>query len=213
MADIFSFLRGDRPALVRPVATSHPEMDAFSPLVEEAARVEMREAEAIARRGGLEAVTPCHLRGHAGWRRAAVERWFSRGADARRLGAWGATGGWARLPPTDGGRDLLRLPGGDVLKVALHEFGRASNLAEAGRWSAADPRVAPWLAPVVAAAPDGSWLVMRATEPAGAAAPRPASLPPELTGAVGDLGFPGHWGFLGDRPVLVEYAAAPCAPA
>lgn len=209
---LFDFL-GGRAGPSAAVPATHPAMTRFAPLLEGARRFEAGAIEEVRRRGGLAAVTPCHLRGHAGWERGALEAWFR---DYEASLPWGFATfvgnhdrDWQVRFPTDAGRRLYTL-GNDTLKVASHAHGRESNLAEARLWATAPASLAAWLAPVIAAAPDGSWLVMGHTFPAGVLAPTAASLPAELTHRVGDTAFPSHWGFIGERPVLVDYAARPC---
>jgi hypothetical protein len=209
---LFDFL-GGRAGPSAAVPSTHPAMARFAPLLEGALRFEAGALEEVRRRGGLAAVTPCHLRGHAGWERGALETWF-RDYEAAIPGGLAAfvsnhDRDWQPLPPTDAGRRLYAL-GNDILKVASHAHGRESNLAEARLWTRASAALSAWLAPVLAAAPDGSWLVMRHAYPAGVSAPTAATMPAELAREVGDTAFPSHWGFIGEQPVLVDYAARPC---
>lgn len=124
---------------------------------------------------------------------------MSRPATARRLSQLSGL----RVLGNGRHRVALALGRGRVLKLPIRSTGAPSNRAELRRWRGATAEQARHLMPVLAADPEGSWLVMARSEGAPADDPERLALAARL--GVGDA-HALNWGTYQGRPVLLDYA-------
>lgn len=123
-------------------------------------------------------------------------------AQERRFRVWMSDEGGVRVVGSGSTRIVLRLDHGSVLKVPMHG-GESSNVAEARLWARAKPRLERYLMPVLAADPQGRWLVMRYGDMP--AEPLREALRTLRQVGIEDIENADNWKELEDRPVLVDY--------
>jgi hypothetical protein len=94
----------------------------------------------------------------------------------------------------------------DVIVKRAHTGQEAHNLAEWKAYNSAPAHLRKWLCPVVACAPDGSWLLMRRAERVGACSGAECDQVERALGHyIRDL-HPGNIGIVDGRPVATDYA-------
>jgi len=108
------------------------------------------------------------------------------------------------------GRGVMRvgyeLGGGLMLKLALHDDGKAGNLAEWRAYHSAPADKREWLCPVVRVAADGAWLIMRMADDCGNVNWHDQDRIQAALGAfVADL-HGGNIGYVDGHPVATDYA-------
>lgn len=127
--------------------------------------------------------------------------------------------------PAGNGKDRIVFKHEDgnwVIKIAFREIGELANQQEAARWERADAKARKWLLPVLAADPDGKWLVMRSASDeeldldwfdsyyrwlsSEKLRDRPSMPPRKLVGAIEHANDAEDWLMYHGHPVMFDYS-------